>query len=224
MPEPTTIDASGKPVSVVTSTPNSLAKRTQKLGCAILTLTFACMFAVAAVMAVVSQVKIWTGPHGTATQVSDILSLASSPSPAAVPDDEPSVKAPYPGAKKHDRLAVTGTPLDMAGWQVTVSPLTRSPGWLSGTNLCSTVTMKNMVNREQRFMSINWTLQTASGTTENVVYTGSDNDLSSGTLVEAGHTEGEVCFTDKHTGPGLYVLIWKPSFDTERGIFLSMVK
>lgn len=99
----------------------------------------------------------------------------------------------------------------VTGWQRTTDPT------FGNKVICGNVTITNNANKTQSYNQFDFKVQDPAGAVESFEL--SSADLGSGDLVAGGTKSGTVCVKD--TGKsGQYVVIWKPSFEKTRGIWL----
>lgn len=130
----------------------------------------------------------------------------------------------FPGATSNDVVGKPGETLSIGDMQVTASALKSGDSAL-GKTLCTTVTYKYMGSTTGSFNGgFDWKLQDPAGAALMTGFTGSNNALLAGQLVPGGTTSGDVCFDQKSSASGQYVLLYDAmTFSSDRGAWLNQV-
>ncbi len=119
----------------------------------------------------------------------------------------------FPGKLDDDTVAVGGDTITRDNLEYTVAPLT-PVNTTFGNYLCSTVTIKNVGDKQNDFNSyIDWSLQDATGTIRDATFAPEREPLNSGEIAPGGQTAGDVCFDSRQGSPaGTYVVLFEDTF------------
>lgn len=149
-----------------------------------------------------------TGPIGSSP-----ASTQPSPAQASPAQASPAEAAPpaFPGAKSSDVVGKGGSALKIGDATVTSTPLVNGDAAL-GPTLCTSVSLQNASKDTLSFNIFDWKLQSPTGTILTSGLSGSDNMLSTGEIAPGGTAKGDVCFDNKQTAPGQYVVLYQPTF------------
>jgi hypothetical protein len=130
----------------------------------------------------------------------------------------------FPGATSNDVVGNGGDALTVGDMQITATALKPGDSTL-GKTLCTTVTYKNNGSTPGSFNGgFDWKLQDPAGAALMTGFGGSTGVLSAGQLAPGGTTSGDVCFDQKASASGQYVLLYDPmNFSSTRGAWLNQV-
>ncbi|PYE18446.1 uncharacterized protein DUF4352 [Williamsia limnetica] len=119
----------------------------------------------------------------------------------------------FPGKLDDDTVALGGDTITRDNLEYTVAPLT-PVNTTFGNYLCSTVTIKNVGDKQNDFNSyIDWSLQDATGTIRDATFAPEREPLNSGEIAPGGQTAGDVCFDSRQGSPaGTYVVLFEDTF------------
>jgi hypothetical protein len=126
----------------------------------------------------------------------------------------------YPDKQETDCVAGSDNTIELQQYRVTAGSWRRETDPVFKNKLiCGDVTITNLADRTQPFNVYDFKVQDPSGTVLSFALQSSEGSLGAGVLVSGGTTSGKVCVDD--TGkPGQYIIIWKPSFERSRGIWI----
>lgn len=152
-----------------------------------------------------------------------IAAVAGGGSNGSAPKNDTCVGKTYPDKQPTDVCADAANTVVTRDMTVIATPLKSEKSSLgSGTELCSTVTVKNTSNESQDYNTFNFKLQSPSGAVETTSGLGFNSDFGSGAIVAGGSKTGKVCTSVKAVEKGQWVFIYDPSpFTDERGIWLT---
>lgn len=148
-------------------------------------------------------------------------SVEQTTAPAAE-SDEPASTATFAGQQDQDVAVKPGESVTIKGVTVTAADLFAGDSTFGATT-CSTVSLKNGSGDTVDFNLYDWKLQQPSGTIVDPTFTGSDNILSDGQIVDGGSATGDVCFDVDSSVSGEYVLIYQNvySWSSDRAAWVT---
>ncbi|PZS32772.1 MAG: hypothetical protein DLM61_06315, partial [Pseudonocardiales bacterium] len=126
--------------------------------------------------------------------------------PAQNTDGPPAI----PGATKDDTVAKAGDAVNKDNLVLTTTVIKKGDSTF-GKTLCSTMTYQNNQKGPVSFNAFDWKLQDPNGTILTTTIGGSDNTLNSGDLAPGGKVTGDVCFDNKSSASGQYVVLYQGS-------------
>ena len=125
----------------------------------------------------------------------------------AEPPADPGIT--FPGMKSDDIVTTAGSTVDADGLQITATDLIKGDSVLEPTT-CTTVTFVNSSSDSVDVSIFDFSLQDPNGAIVDGTVIGSDNILSSSTLIEGGTMSGDVCFDADLSKGGQYIVLYEP--------------
>ncbi|MDF3312098.1 DUF4352 domain-containing protein [Rhodococcus sp. T2V] len=119
----------------------------------------------------------------------------------------------FPGKLDEDTSAAGGDTITRDGLAYTVAALEPASSVI-GEYLCSTVTIKNVGDKQNDFNGyVDWSLQDAGGAIRDATFAPDRELLNSGKIAPGGQATGSVCFDARQgSGPGTYVVLFEDTF------------
>ena len=144
-----------------------------------------------------------------AQQAAPAPTIDSAGSGGSAGSGDPTSTTTYNGIQKGDVAVNAGESITAKGVTITSSALASGNDVL-GPTACAGVTIQNASGKEVDFNILEFELLSSSGTIINTGFTGSDNMLQSGKLIDGGSTSGDVCFDTDLAGGGQFVVLYEP--------------
>ena len=151
------------------------------------------------------------GNESAATQEDQAPAKQAAPAPTidsggSGDSGDPTSTTTYNGIQKGDVAVNAGESITAKGVTITSSALASGNDVL-GPTACTGVTIQNNSGKELDFNIMEF---------KNTGFTGSDNMLQSGNLIDGGSTSGDVCFDTDLAGGGQFVVLYEPLFSSSQ--------